>query len=362
VIVLLIITAIGVGAQSAGQTLTVAQDGSGDHDTISAAIEAASEGDTILVAPGAYAESVIITKAVTLSGDGARADVVISPLPEDAAIEVSQFGEQIPVAVRINEADVAIEHVSIEFPGGAGLALWLDGGNPTITDVKIKGADILMEAGSPTFRDSVIEAYFAVRGASPLVEDSEIFGHASVDGPGRTIIRHSTLHAGTSASDNATGSYEDNLFVGASLVVDTGSDMTVSGNSIRDIVDGEAGIEVVDDGSTAEITGNTVENANIGISIEVDDGAASSVVGNTITGVRVGILVDFDGVTRVEDNSITDASNFGIVLEGGQPSVAGNSVCGSDQAFKILGDADPDFGSNEVCEDSPTADPSDDPA
>jgi len=346
--VLLLITAVGVGAQSAGQTLTIAQDGSGDYSTIRAAMEAASEGDTILLAPGTYAESVIIAKAVTLSGEGDRADVVIAPAPEDAAIEVSEFGDEIPVAVRVIDADAAIEHVSIEFPGDAGVALWLDGGNPTITDTMIRGADILLEAGSPIFRDSFIDAYFAVRGASPTVEDSELLGHASVDGPGRTVIRRSTLREGTSASADATGSYEDNLFIGAALVVDTGSDMTVSGNTIRDIVDGEAGIEVVGDGSSAVITGNTVENARFGISIEAD-GPVSSVVGNTITGVRVGILVDSDGATRVEGNTITEASNFGIVLEGGQPSVADNTICGSEQAFKILGGADPDFGSNEVC-------------
>ncbi|MCL1598902.1 MAG: right-handed parallel beta-helix repeat-containing protein, partial [Actinomycetia bacterium] len=212
------------------------------------------------------------------------------------------------------------------------------------------GADILMEAGSPIFRDSVIDAYFAVRGASPTVEDSEILGHASVDGPGRTVIRRSTLWEGTSASADATGSYEDNLFIGAALVVDTGSDMTVSGNTIRDIVDGEAGIEVVGDGSSAVIVGNTVENAKLGISIEVSDGPESSVVGTTIRDVRVGITVDSDGATRVEGNTITEASNFGIVLEGGQPTVSGNTICASDQAFKVLGGADPDFVSNEVCE------------
>ena len=117
---------------------------------------------------------------------------------------------------------------------------------------------------------------------------------------------------------------------------------------LSDLEAGDAAIEIFGGGS-ADIIGNTIENPKkIGISIEVD-GPVSSVVGNTITGGRVGILVDSDGATRVEDNAITDASNFGIVLEGGQPSVSGNSICGSEEAFELLGDADPDFGSNEVC-------------
>ena len=48
---LLAITASGVVAQE-GATITVAQDGSGDHDTISAAVDAANAGDTVLIEPG----------------------------------------------------------------------------------------------------------------------------------------------------------------------------------------------------------------------------------------------------------------------------------------------------------------------
>ena len=40
----------------------------GDFHTIQAAVNAASNGDTIKVAPGVYTESVTVSKSVTMSG------------------------------------------------------------------------------------------------------------------------------------------------------------------------------------------------------------------------------------------------------------------------------------------------------
>ena len=48
--------------------MTVLLVGSGGFATIQAAINAASAGDTILVAPGTYSGFVDVTKAVTIEG------------------------------------------------------------------------------------------------------------------------------------------------------------------------------------------------------------------------------------------------------------------------------------------------------
>ena len=47
--------------------------GGGDFATIGEAVAAARDGDTILVAPGTYDESVTVTKDITIRGDGDRA-------------------------------------------------------------------------------------------------------------------------------------------------------------------------------------------------------------------------------------------------------------------------------------------------
>lgn len=57
-------------------TIVVAQDGSGDHDTIQAAIDNATAGDTIRVHAGVYNESVTVNKSVDLFGNGSETIVI----------------------------------------------------------------------------------------------------------------------------------------------------------------------------------------------------------------------------------------------------------------------------------------------
>lgn len=343
----LLVGSTAVAAQD-GTTLHVAQDGSGDFETIIAAIAAAEPGDTVLVAPGTYTDGFVIDKPLTLSGDGPREGIVIAPAAAADARHEAPWGEMIPVGVYVDQADVTFEHLTFELEGDY-LGMLLDGGASLLEDVAVTSNEIVMPRGEPTFRDAYIDSYFAVRGASPTMEDSELVGHASVDGPGRTVIRGSTLHGGTSASAEAVGVYEDNLFTGGQLAVDTGSDMLVRGNTVRDIGANQAGILVVDDGSSAEILDNLVERAAIGISVE-SSGPGTIVVGNTIRDVRVGIHAESATETRIEDNDIDGARTFGILLQGGTPIVLGNRICDTDQAFELRGGAEPQLGTNEVCE------------
>ena len=47
----------------------VAADGSGDFETIQAAVDAAVAGDTIAIQPGTYTEAVLVDRDLTISGD-----------------------------------------------------------------------------------------------------------------------------------------------------------------------------------------------------------------------------------------------------------------------------------------------------
>lgn len=57
-----------------------------DHPTIQAAINAAANGDTILVAPGAYNEAIIFNgKALTLESSGGRDATIINAAGTDTS-------------------------------------------------------------------------------------------------------------------------------------------------------------------------------------------------------------------------------------------------------------------------------------
>lgn len=119
-------------------TISVAQDGSGDHHTISAALEAAGDGDTILLAPGEYVENLHVTKAVTLRGAGSREEIVIIPEPRPILVEV-HGGETAATGIHVDGVDATIEQLSIGETEQADAGVVLDGGSPVLRDVVSPG-------------------------------------------------------------------------------------------------------------------------------------------------------------------------------------------------------------------------------
>ena len=77
-------------AQQAAQLeLSVAADGSGDHTTIQAAVDAARAGTVVRIAPGEYAERISIDKPLPLIGAGWEQTVLTSPY-EPSATDVGE--------------------------------------------------------------------------------------------------------------------------------------------------------------------------------------------------------------------------------------------------------------------------------
>src|SRR5690606_33529978 len=101
--------------------------GNGGFDTIQAAIDAAVDGDTILIAAGTYAENVVIDRAVYLKGqDG----VIIDP----------PSGNAVTLSGNLGGHDVAIDNV--DMTGGANglfVATNANGGKLTILNSAITG-------------------------------------------------------------------------------------------------------------------------------------------------------------------------------------------------------------------------------
>jgi hypothetical protein len=377
---LFLLSASAVVAQD-GATLTVAQDGSGDHDTISAAIEAATDGDTILIAPGEYVENLYIDKPVTLRGVGAREDVRIEPDHDERQIRDMEPVGQVVVTVYVDGVDTTIEGLSI---GG---------------DVEL--VSIVLMGGSQVVRDIVTDGFIGIRGdATALVEDADI-ARIGTWGPNESVIRNNTVRDLIWLSEGSTGLAEGNLVLDQPIVVDTGADYDIVANTVR-TSDGEPGIVVVDPGSRARISGNDVEGDWAGILVEfageslvegntigggelgvlvvetptIIDGNTISefsetgilivgdgmiVEGNTVTGGRIGIHLEnpddfppdvpaIEEPPRVIGNTIAEASHFGLVIDEASPVVSGNTICAGREPIKITGDSNPEFGTNEICD------------
>ncbi|MCC5787733.1 MAG: hypothetical protein JJU33_13655 [Phycisphaerales bacterium] len=143
-----------------------------DAPTIGAAVALAESGDTVLVAPGVYAERVeIVGKAIRLVGEDGAAETVI-----DA--------------------------------GGSGVALLLDG------DTEVSGFTITGAANSQSTNDG---SGIAVVGGAPVVRDSVISGNSGLEGGGVRVdhaavtLERVTLEGNQAASGGGIFGYASDL-------------------------------------------------------------------------------------------------------------------------------------------------------
>ena len=373
----------GVATAQDGTTLRVATDGSADYATIKVALEAAAPGDTILIAPGEYVGNLYIDKPVTLRGDGPRDAVMVVPDPTDPLLFRVETGERITVAIQVDDADATIEHLSIAETEGIVAGIVLDGASPSVRDVVSP-----MTVG-------------ANGDSAALIEDSDL-DRVILSGPGvDATVRRNTVSDAIIVDDGASGSFEGNLILDHPLHIFDGGSAEIIGNTFRpaegelaillewsgdsmiardNVIEGGWQAIVVEHAESAHVEGNTITDAAFGIVITesggiVRDNAVSgaSEVGilvsgngtlaeaNSITGGRVGMIAStpsgyppgaprFDAPSRILGNTIADATYFGLVINDASPVVSGNTICAQREPISFEGNAEPQLGSNEICE------------
>ncbi|MFC1904450.1 hypothetical protein ACFLXT_01590 [Chloroflexota bacterium] len=84
----------------------------GDHATIQAAINAASENDTITVAAGVYDEFIIVNKSLTVQSTDGAAATIIHPTPQAVILNESPYQ-----VVMIQADDVVFDGFTVEIDG-----------------------------------------------------------------------------------------------------------------------------------------------------------------------------------------------------------------------------------------------------
>ena len=272
----------------------------GDYPTIQAAIDAASDGDTIVVAAGLYTENVVIDKSLTLQGAKAGVDArnrsgaetIIDP---DGGICIKVISATGRVVV-IDGLTVQNAQHGITVPEPVMAA--------NITVKNVRALNLFKFAITMAFTERATVEYCYVAGAQYGIN----VGALDPFPPTVSTFRNNEI---VNVEFGFTGYFKDSL---------------IEGNLIRNYVKGGKGI----DGQflNSEIKNNTVTGYVKGAALTFEDHYARAlsenvnVEGNTFTGNNLGIYV-FDtqttltGIT-VNFNNIAGNKWYGVWNQGGQ--------------------------------------------
>ena len=310
--------------------------GPGGYATISAAVEAARDGDTVLVRPGRYKESVVVEgKTITIRGDGDRDAIVVGWDKGPAFTLVETCSTLTTLTIVGGNPDPASDgFASIVVAGGA----------PQLDRLRVRDGRCIVFAGGAAGAVEHSEIYhnnggiLMYGGASPRIEGNEIwanaeFGMAISDAGTDPLVRANRVHDGRGpgflVSDGASPRIEQNEFW-ANAKIGIGirgaeTDPLVRANQIHD---GKGSGIFVSDKASPRIEQNEVwANAAFGMAI-------------------------FDAGTNplIQANRVHDGRGPGLLVsEGASPTITGNTITGNARgAILVDGGADPKIGRNVV--------------
>ncbi|MCZ2837649.1 right-handed parallel beta-helix repeat-containing protein [Modestobacter sp. VKM Ac-2985] len=272
----LTIGALPVGTAAAGGPSTlVVRPG----ESIQAAVDRASSGDTIKIAAGTYQEAVCVEgKGLTIVGAGPNTTLITWP----------EWGQGAPL------------------PEVAPNACW-------------EAHEATDAEGDPgTLADDVSGIFFLNPDSPVSVAKLGTRNH-----PASGILGWQA-HGFTVKATSGIGHERYGVLASAS------TDITIAGNVEKGVdrgapwFSGTAGIGIGDsDGANARVTANYVEGFNLGIFVRESRGG--SIVANKVTGNCVGVLFFDDAVTEVPDN--TRQVQGGDFTIKGNASIANNRYC-----------------------------------
>ena len=274
----------------------------GDYPTIQEAIDAASDGDTIMVAAGLYEESVVINKSLTLKGAQAGVDA----RTRSGAETIIEPDEEIGISI-LTAADsvVVIDGLTVQnaVHGIATPEFGLLAANITVRNIRVLNSSEFGISLTFTMRTTVEYCY---------VENAEIAINAGGVLPAPPTVATFRNNEVVNSEFGITGYLKDSL---------------IEGNLVRDFANGGVGISA--QFLNTEIKNNTVtgyvDGAGMTFEKSHHDRPLSenvTVEGNTFTENLHGIYVfpdqtELKGIT-VNFNNIAGNSWRGIRNNAGQ--------------------------------------------
>ncbi|WP_299541559.1 right-handed parallel beta-helix repeat-containing protein [uncultured Streptomyces sp.] len=202
----------------------------GEYASLSAALEAAAEGDVLTVAPGTYRENLVVRRTVTLRGpEGSVGSVRIAPV------------DGVPLTVR---ASATIHDLHIEGQDSAAPAVLIEDGTPELTDLRIvtrSAAGIEVRgAGRPSVRRCTVDnpagvGIAVLDGGGGVFEECEVVSAGqsgvSVRDGARPRLERCRVHHASGAGLSVTGEGSGLEAVGCEIYEVKGSGVQVTARS-----------------------------------------------------------------------------------------------------------------------------------
>ncbi|MEU9980632.1 right-handed parallel beta-helix repeat-containing protein [Streptomyces sp. NPDC050856] len=209
----------------------------GEYASLTAALEAAGDGDVLTIAPGTYRENLVVRRAVTLRGaDGGTAGSVrIAPV------------DGIPLTVR---ASATVRDLRVEGQDTAAPALLIEDGTPELLDLRIvtrsaAGVEVRGRA-RPTVRRCAVDNPAGVGidvldGAGGVFEECEVVAAGrsgvSVRDGAHPRLERCRIHHASGAGLSVTGEGSGLEAIGCEVYEITGSGVRIASRATAHLTD-----------------------------------------------------------------------------------------------------------------------------
>ncbi|GGV35391.1 right-handed parallel beta-helix repeat-containing protein [Streptomyces spectabilis] len=208
----------------------------GEYASLTAALEAAGDGDVLTVAPGTYRENLVVQRGVTLRGpEGSPGSVRIAPV------------DGVPLTVR---ASAVVQDLHIEGQDSAAPALLVEDGAPELTDIRVmtrSAAGIEVRGGArPTLRRCTVDnaggiGIAVLDGGGGVFEECEVVAAGqsgvAVRGGGHPRLERCRVHHTSGAGLSVTGEYSGLEAVGCEVYEVKGAGVQITARATAHLTD-----------------------------------------------------------------------------------------------------------------------------
>ncbi|MEV0522894.1 right-handed parallel beta-helix repeat-containing protein [Streptomyces sp. NPDC050439] len=208
----------------------------GEYASLAAALEAASDGDVLTIAPGTYRENLVVQRAVTLRGpEGSPGSVRIAP------------SDGVPLTVR---SSAVVQDLHVEGQDSAAPALLVEDGAPELIDVRVvtrSASGIEVRGGArPTVRRCTVDnpggiGIAVLDGGGGVFEECEVVSAGqsgiAVRGGAHPRLERCRVHHASGAGLSVTGEHSGLEAIGCEVYEVKGSGVQITGRAAAHLTD-----------------------------------------------------------------------------------------------------------------------------